>query len=77
MYLIQEEEFRRLGYDFKYIGKRRLQLIDIQNLFCETDKYLRAKRPDLKSNRVKIKKKYIPKSDKIEYVFPKKWNVKL
>ena len=77
MYLIQEEEFKRLGYDFKYIGKRRLQLIDIQNLFCETDKYLRAKRPDLKSNRVKIKKKYIPKSDKIEYVFPKIWNVKL
>lgn len=77
MYSIQEAEFNRLGYDFKYIGNRKLQLIDIQNLFCETDKYLRVKRPDLKSNRVKIKKKYIPKKEKIEYIFPEKWNVKL
>lgn len=77
MYLIQDEEFKRLGLEFKYLGARKLQLIDIQNIFCETDKYLRAKRPDLISNRVKIKKKYIPKKEKIEYILPKKWNVKL
>jgi len=77
MYNNQEKEFKRLGLDFKYLGGRKLQLIDIQNLFCETDKYLREKRPELKTNRVKIKKKYVPKSTKIEYVFPKKWNVVL
>lgn len=77
MYNIQDYEFKRLNLDFRYLGDRKLQLIDIQNLFCETDKYLREKRPDLKSNRVKIKKKYIPKSTKIEYVFPKKWNIEI
>ena len=75
MYSIQEEEFKRLGLEFIKIGNRKLQLIDIQNLFCETDKYLREKRPDLKSNRVRIKKRYVPKSSKIEYTFPKKWNI--
>lgn len=77
MYDNQEKEFKRLGLDFKYLKNRKLQLIDIQNLFCETDKYLREKKPDLKTNRVKIKKKYVPKKTKIEYVFPKKWNVVL
>ena len=77
MYHIQESEFKRLNLDFKYLGNRKLQLIDIQNLFCETDKYLREKRPDLKSNRVKIKKKYIPKANKIEYIFKKKWNLEI
>lgn len=77
MYSVQEDEFKRLNLDFKYIGGRKLQYIDIQNLFCELDKYLREKRPDLKTNRVKIKKKYLPKSGKIEYMLPPKWNVKI
>ena len=76
MYLNQEKEFKRLNLDFKKIGNRELQLIDIQNIFCELDKYCREKVPSLKSNRVKIKKKYTPKSIKIEYIYPKKWNVK-
>lgn len=58
MYNHQEEEFKRLNLDFKRIGNRKLQLIDCQNIFCELDKYCRQKRPDLKSNRTKIKKKY-------------------
>ncbi len=77
MYEIQEKEFERLGLDFKKIGNRKLQLIDIQNIFCETDKYLREKRPDLKTNRTRIKKKYIPKNTKIEYILPPKWKVKI
>ena len=76
MYLNQEKEFKRLNLDFKKIGNRELQLIDIQNIFCELDKYCREKVPSLKSNRVKIKKKYTPKSIEIEYIYPKKWNVK-
>ncbi len=76
MYEHQEEEFLRLGFDFKRIGNRSLQLIDCQNIFCELDKYCRVYFPELKSNRVKIKKKYIPKKGKIEYIYPPKWNIK-
>lgn len=76
MYDNQEQEFKRLNLDFKFLEERKLQYIDIQNLFCEVDKYLREKRPDLKTNRAKIKKKYIPKTAKIEYMLPPKWNIK-
>lgn len=76
MYEHQEEEFKRLGLDFKKLGTRKLQYIDCQNLFCEIDKYCRAKYPDLKSNRTKIKKKYIQKG-KIDYFYPPKWNINL
>ncbi len=76
MYSHQEEEFKRLNLNFKTIGNRKLQLIDIQNIFCELDKYCREKVPSLKSNRTKIKKKYTPKQTKIEYIYPPKWNIK-
>ena len=75
MYEHQEEEFQRLGLSFKRIGNRPLQLIDCQNIFCELDKYCRVKLPELKSNRVKIKKKYQPKKERIEYIFPPKWKI--
>ena len=41
----------------------------------ELDKYCREALPGLKSNRKRIKKRYTPKEDKIEYVYPKKWNI--
>lgn len=75
MYENQDFEFQRLGLDFKKIGNRHLQLIDCQNIFCELDKYCREKFPKLKSNRVKIKKKYVQKSEKIDYIYPPKWNI--
>ena len=77
MYENQDKEFKRLNLDFKRIGNRPLQLIDCQNIFCELDKYLRQKMPNLKSNRTKIKKKYKPKESKIQYVYPPKWNINL
>lgn len=76
MYNNQEKEFKRLGYDFKYLKNRKLQLIDIQNIFCELDKYCREAKPDLKSNRVKIKKKYKEKKDRINYLYPPKCHLK-
>ncbi len=75
MYEHQDEEFKRLNLDFIKIGNRPLQLIDCQNIFCELDKYCRQAKPDLKSNRTKIKKHYLPKKDKIEYMYPPKWNI--
>ncbi len=75
MYMHQDEEFKRLNLNFKRIGNRPLQLIDCQNIFCELDKYCRQALPDLKSNRTKIKKHYVPKKDKIEYIYPPKWEI--
>lgn len=75
MYMHQDEEFKRLNLNFKRIGNRPLQLIDCQNIFCELDKYCRQALPDLKSNRTKIKKHYAPKKDKIEYIYPPKWEI--
>lgn len=75
MFNHQEEEFKRLKLDFKRIGNRPLQLIDCQNIFCELDKYCRQALPELKSNRVRIKKKYTPKKQKIQYVYPPKWKL--
>ena len=75
MYKHQEEEFKRLGLEFKRIGNRPLQLIDCQNIFCELDKYCRQALPDLKSNRTKIKKHYVPKKEIIEYIYPPKWKL--
>ena len=77
MYENQDKEFKRLNLNFKRIGNRELQLIDCQNIFCELDKYCRQALPELKSNRKKIKKKYIPKTSKIEYMYPPKWKVEL
>ncbi len=75
MYKNQQKEFKRLGYDFHNIGNRPLQLIDCQGLFCEIDKYCREASPTLKSNRKRIKKKYKPKTEKIEYKYPPKWKI--
>lgn len=77
MYEHQDEEFKRLNLEFKKIGNRPLQLIDCQNIFCELDKYCRQAVPELKSNRTKIKKKYVAKTDKIEYMYPPKWGIKI
>lgn len=51
-------------------------LIDLQNCFCETDKYLRVKMPELRVGNVRIKQKYKPTNRAIDYVFPPKWGIK-
>lgn len=73
----QEVEFERLGLDFKTLWTRPLQLIDCQNLFCETDKYARVAHPEIQgiSDRKRIKQIYKPVSGKIDYFFPPKWGI--
>lgn len=73
----QDEEFSRLGLSFKNLWGRPLQLIDCQNLFCEVDKYLRVKMPELsgKTGRLRIKQIFKPKESITEYFFPPKWNI--
>ncbi|WP_333989425.1 MULTISPECIES: nucleotide kinase domain-containing protein [unclassified Pseudomonas] len=72
---IQEQEFSRLNLPFSYLPNRNLQLIDCQNLFCELDKFLRVKRPELGKPGSRIKQKYSQNKTPIDYVFPPKWNV--
>ncbi|MFS0513733.1 nucleotide kinase domain-containing protein [Nostoc sp. UIC 10607] len=71
----QEKEFQRLGLNFQSLWGRPLQAIDCQNLFCETDKYCRAAFPELKSNRKKIKSKFISTPQPIDYFYPPKWRI--
>jgi len=73
----QEAEFERLGLDFRTLWGRRLQLIDCQNLFCETDKYARVVHPEAsgESGRTRIKQKFRPHPDPIDYWYPPKWGI--
>ena len=73
----QEKEFLRLEIEFKNLWGRNLQLIDCQNLFCEVDKYARVAHPNVSgiSGRSRIKQKFRPKSNEINYWYPPKWNI--
>lgn len=73
----QELEFERLGIEFRSLWGRRLQLIDIQNLFCEVGKYARVKHPEVSdiSGRIRIKQKFL-QTDVLEIPwYPPKWGI--
>lgn len=73
-----DELQERYGFTaFRPLPGRGPKLIDLQNCFCETDKYLRVKMPELKVGNVRIKQHYRPTLDKIDYFFPAKWGVTL
>lgn len=73
----QEKEFNRLGLEFKNLWGRPLQLIDCQNLFCETDKYARVAHPEIfgVSERKRIKQIYKQTNIDINYWYPPKWGI--
>jgi thymidylate kinase len=73
----QEEEFTHLGIKFQTLWGRRLQLIDCQNIFCEVDKYSRIAHPEIVgiSGRTKIKQKFRPLFEPIDYFYPPKWGI--
>lgn len=60
---------------FQNLFGRQPTLIDLQNCFCETDKYLRAKMPELQIDNVRIKQKYKETRKPLELFFPPKWNI--
>lgn len=73
-----QELQERYGYtEFQPLFGRMPKLIDLQNCFCETDKYLRAKMPELIIGNTRIKQRYHPSSSDITYRFPRKWRVQL
>jgi hypothetical protein len=73
----QEAELDRLGLDFQTLWGRRLQLIDCQNLFCEVGKYARVAHPEAigASGRTRIKQRFRPNEQPIQYWYPPKWGI--
>jgi len=74
----QDEHFARLGLRFARLrGRRRLQLIDCQNLFCEVGKYARVAHPEARgiSGRTRIKQAYRRDSEPVSAWFPPKWGL--
>ena len=67
----------KYGYiHFRPLPSHAPTLIDLQNCFCETDKYLRAKMPELLVGNVRIKQHYRETLSSIDYEFPPKWNIR-
>jgi hypothetical protein len=73
----QDEHFERLGLEFPGLFGRPLHLIDVQNLFCEVDKYARVLYPEIAgvSGRSRIKQRYSPGGPLRTPVFPRRWGI--
>lgn len=73
----QEAEFDRLGLAFRSLWGRRLQLIDCQNLFCETDKYARVMHPEFAgfTGRTRIKQVFQLTGPLPPPWYPPKWGL--
>lgn len=72
------EMYPGVGLNFIPLPNRKPTLIDIQNCFCETDKYMRGlgiKQDGINGKR--IKNVFIQNNNKIDFKFPKKWGVEL
>ncbi|MBN2348623.1 MAG: hypothetical protein JXJ22_07300 [Bacteroidales bacterium] len=61
--------------NFENLYGRKPTLIDLQNCFCETDKYLRARLPELNMGNVRIKQRYRIHSEPLKFFFPPKWGI--
>jgi hypothetical protein len=72
----QETFFEAVGEEpVRLFGKRRLHAIDVQNLYCETDKYARVAHPEYNLDRTEIKQKLKPAGPLPEPFFPPKWGL--
>jgi hypothetical protein len=74
---VQEKEFERRDLKFQSLWDRPLQLIDCQNLFCEVDKFARAKFPDISAanGRKRIKQLFRPSNKPLSVWYPPKWKL--
>lgn len=71
----QIQSFSDRGLVFRGLFGRPLHSIDIQNLFCEVDKYSRVAHPHLTSTRSRIKTKFSRNPKPIPFFFPPKWGL--
>jgi len=65
----------RLGLSFQDLWGRPLQLVDCQNLFCETDKYARVAHPEVAGRRSRIKQVFAASPGPLAYRYPRKWGL--
>jgi hypothetical protein len=70
-------EFTKRGLSFSGLWGRPLQLIDIQNLFCEVDKYARVAHPDVagETSRSRIKQRFTQNQEPLAQWYPPKWKL--
>ena len=73
----QEKEFTSRGLSWENLWGRDLKYIDVQNLFCEVDKYTRVAMPDLDTSvsGTRIKQRYHPNPAPLRPLFPPKWEI--
>jgi hypothetical protein len=73
----QEEEFAARGLAFRSLWGRPLQLIDVQNLFCEIAKYTRVSHPEFtaRGGRHRMKRSFVPRAGVERPWFPPKWGI--
>lgn len=73
----QVEEFETRGLEFAFLGERRLQLIDCQNLFCEIDKYSRVAYPEYNApdKVARIKQNFVARGPLNPPWYPPKWGI--
>ena len=66
-----------MGITFPSLPGRQLQLIDVQNLFCEVDKYARVAYPQFTTaeGRQRIKQRFQPSTGTLPLWYPPKWGV--
>ena len=75
----QQEEFASRGLDWSPLPGRELQLIDIQNIFCEVDKYTRLAAPGLagSASSQRPKQNYRHDPSPLTANFPAKWGLNI
>lgn len=73
----QHEEMGVRGLVWDGLWGRDAQLIDVQNLFCEVDKYSRVAAPHLAkfASGKRIKQKFRPSPEPLSAWFPPKWGL--
>ena len=73
----QQECFAAAGVTFPSLPGRALQLIDVQNLFCEVDKYARVAYPQFVGvdGRSRIKQRFHPTVTMLPLWYPPKWGI--
>ena len=71
-----EDLLHEKGYDVKFLPNRNPTLMDVQNQFCESDKYLRGMGSIQEGvSGKRIKQRFKESNSNIEYFLPPKWNV--
>lgn len=73
----QADAFRVRDLEWPNLWGRPLQLIDVQNLYCEVDKYCRVAHPELSKGLTgkRIKQRFVNSGRRATAWFPPKWGI--